>query len=271
MVLFNYYPFFDTIKISTQSTDLFGRPNGFIGFGNYADMFASDDFWQVMLRTVIFVVLTVSMKLILGLAIALPLSSGLAGTRLVRPIVLIPMAFSAAVASVVFKTMFAPRVGLFDQFLRTLGLPTPPWLTSGGWAMVAILITIAWTSMGMVIMLFMAALDSVPREVLEAASLDGVNLWQRIVHMQLPLISPTIFFLVVTETMGALKEFTIIQVLTNGGPNNATTTLTIQLYKLAFGSNVDYGTSAAHGIILMIIVGIVAFFQFRMGEKKVVY
>lgn len=271
MVLFNYYPFLDTIKISTQSTDLFGRPNGFIGLDNYKDMFESGEFWQVMLRTFVFVVLVVSLKLVLGLAIALPLSSGLAGTRIIRPIVLIPMAFSAAVTSVIFKTMFAPKVGTFDQALNAIGLPAPPWLTNGTWAMIAILITISWTSLGMVIMLFMAALDSIPKEVLEAASLDGVGLWQKILHMQIPLISPTIFFLVVTQTMGALKEFTVIKVLTGGGPNDATTTLTIQLYKLAFGSNVDYGTSAAHGIVLMIIVGIVAFIQFRMGEKKVVY
>ena len=124
MVLFNYYPFLDTIKISTQSTDLFGRPNGFIGLDNYKDMFESGEFWQVMLRTFVFVVLVVSLKLVLGLAIALPLSSGLAGTRIIRPIVLIPMAFSAAVTSVIFKTMFAPKVGTFDQALHAIGRRT---------------------------------------------------------------------------------------------------------------------------------------------------
>lgn len=271
MLLFNYYPLVDTVRISMQSTDLFGRPSGFIGLANYVEMFASTEFHMVMLRTTIFVVLVVSIKLVLGLAIALPLSSGLAGTVLVRPIVLIPMAFSAAVASVIFKTMFTPRVGTFDQMLTALGLPAPQWLTSSTWAMISVLITMSWFSMGLIIMLFMAALDSVPKEVLEASDIDGVNWWQKIIRMQLPLISPTIFFIIVTQSIAALKEFTVINVLTEGGPNSATTTLTIELYNLAFGSNVDYGRSTAHGIVLMVIVGIVAFFQFKLGEKRVVY
>ncbi len=271
MLLFNYYPFFNTIQISMQSTDLFGRPSGFIGATNYESMFASPDFGQVMLRTGIFVVGIVAIKLFLGLAIALPLSSGLAGTIFVRPIVLIPMAFSAAVTSVIFKTMFAPKTGTFDQIFSALHIPGIPWLTHPLWAILAILITISWTSMGMVILLLMSALDSIPKEVMEAASLDGVSGWRKIFSIQLPLISPTIFFIVVTQTMSALKEFTVIKILTNGGPNNATTTLTIQLYKLAFGSNVNYGVSAAYGTVLMVLVGIVAFVQFRLGERKVTY
>lgn len=267
MGLFDYWPLVSTFKLSTEATDLFGRPAGFVGFENYADMLGDPDFVRTLITTFVFMVATVLGKLACGLAIAVPLSSRLAGSRLVRPIVLIPMAFSVAIASVVFKTMFLPTSGTIDAFLGLFGIVGPAWLTDPSWAMVSVVIVDVWTNIGMVVLLLLAAIDGVPLSVLEAADIDGASWWQRIWNIQIPLITPTLFFITVTQSVQALREFTLINVLTKGGPNGATTTLTVDLYQQAFASNADYGASAARGVILMVIVGVLSFMQFRLERR----
>lgn len=268
---FSYWPLVQTIMLSVQQTDLFGNAAGFAGFDNYKNMFTSSDFLRTLLITVIFVVATVVLKLIAGLAIAIPLSTRLAGTWLIRPIVLIPMAFSVAVASVAFKAMFAPGTGVFDQLLSMLGIVGPDWLTSPKWALISTIIVDVWVGIGMATLLLMAALDSIPSNIMEAASIDGAGTIRKIFSMQLPLITPTVFFIVVTQSVAALREFTVFNVLTGGGPNGATTTLTYDLYSQAFGASADYGASAARGVVLMVIVALLTVVQFRFGERKVNY
>ncbi len=270
MLLFDYWPLVSTINLSMQTTDLFGRPAGFVGAENYTKMLTQPEFGRTLFVTLLFTVFTVAAKLVVGLAIALPLSSRLAGSRLVRPLVLIPMAFSVAIASVVFKTMFLPRSGTIDMFLSLFGIQGPSWLTDPKWAMVSVVIVDTWVSLGMVILLLLAALDNVPVSVLEAADIDGVGPWSRITSIQVPLITPTVFFLVVTQSISALREFTLLNILTKGGPDGATTTLTFDLYQKAFASNADYGASTSRGVMLMVIVGLFSWLQFRV-EKWVNY
>lgn len=270
MGLFDYWPLLSTLGLSMQSTDLFGRPDGFVGAENYQDMLTDPGFLKTLGVTALFTVGTVLGKVIAGLAIALPLSTKLRGSRLMRPIVLLPMAFSAAIAAVVFKTMYQPRSGTFDLMLGFFGIEGPAWLTSPGWALFSVILVDVWVTLGTVTLLFLAALDSVPESAMEAASLDGAQWWQKILSIQLPLITPTLFFVMVTQSVHALREFTVLNILTGGGPNGATTTLTVDLYDTGFASNADYGAAAARGVVLMLIVGLFTLMQFRL-EKKVNY
>lgn len=269
--LFSYYPLGDTVYRSMQASDLFGRPAGFVGFENYMAMLQSSEFLATLLRTLVYVVGSVGLKLLVGLAIALPLSSRLVGTVVVRPMVLIPMAFSTAVAGVVFKMMYQPEVGTFDQIFRVFGWESPGWLTDGSMAMLSVILTDLWVGIGLTVLLLISALDSIPGNVMEAASLDGVTWAKKIWYMQLPLITPTLFFIVITQTIAALRQFTLINILTEGGPNGATTTLTYDLYNIAFASNASFGESAARGVVLMVIVGVISWLQFRLGERRVNY
>lgn len=270
MGLFDYWPLVSTISLSMQSTDLFGRPAGFVGLENYTDMLTDPDFGRTLLTTFVFTFLTVTAKVVIGLAVALPLSSRLAGSRLVRPIVLVPMAFSVAIAAIVFKTMFLPRSGLIDMFLGIFGLQGPGWLSDPRWALFSVVMVDVWVNLGMVVLLLLAALDGVPKSVMEAVALDGAPWWRQILSVKIPMISPTLFFIVVTQSVMALREFTLINILTKGGPDAATTTLTFDLYQAAFASNADYGASTARGVVLMIIVGIFSLIQFQF-ERKVTY
>lgn len=269
--VFSYYPLADTIYRSTQASDLFGRPAAFVGLDNYIDMFSSTAFFSTLGTTLFYVVGSVGIKLIVGLAIAVPLSSRLIGTKFARPIVLVPMAFSTAVTAVIFKLMYQPEVGTADQILKALGITPPEWLTDPHLALISVILTDLWMGIGLSVLLLLSALDSIPTNIMEAGALDGAKSLKRFFYLQLPLITPTVFFIVITQTIAALRQFTLINILTQGGPADATTTLTYDLYNIAFASNANFGESSARGVVLMVIVGVISWLQFRIGEKRVVY
>ena len=271
-LIFSYYPLVRVIVLSFQTTDLFGRPAGFIAFQNYAAMFASPQFAKTLLTTFTYALGSVTAKLLIGLAIALPISaSGKAGL-FARPIVLVPMAVSVAVAGLVFKALFQPGFGLFDQLLATIGLPSPGWLTNPDFALVSVIMVDAWVDIGFTVLILLAGLASVPTELREAAATDGAGPFKIGLLIVIPLISPTILYLIIYHTVGALREFTVINVLTQGGPANATRTLVIDIWNLAFGSaGGNFGEASARAVVLLIIVGIVSYLQFRISNRAVHY
>lgn len=270
--LFEFYPLARTLFMSTQGTDLFGQPSGFVGAENYLRMFASGDFLRTLVTTLIFTVGTVAGKIVAGLAIAIPLSARLRGTLWLRSIVLVPMAMSVAATAVTFKAMLQPDSGPIDRLLIAFGITPPLWLTDPFWALFTVTVVDVWFSIGLAVLLFMAALDSMPEEVLEAAKVDGASSWNMTKFIRIPLVTPTIFFLTVTQSVHALRQFAIIQVMTGGGPNGATKTLTVDIYDAAFGAGTaDYGSAAARGVVLMLIVMSISAFQFLVLERRVHY
>lgn len=270
--LFQFLPLGRTFFMSFQGTDLFGQPSGFVGFKNYAAMLSSSDFLKTLVNTLIFTVATVTGKIVCGLAIAVPLSARLRGTVWLRSVVLVPMAMSVAATAVTFKTMLQPVSGPLDRFLTGFGVTPPAWLTDPLWAMVSVIVVDTWFSIGLAVLLFMAALDSIPEEVLEAAKVDGSYGWKLTRSIRIPLVTPTIFFLIVTQSVHALRQFAIIGVMTGGGPNGATKTLTVDIYDAAFGAGTaNYGAASARGVVLMLIVMAISFVQFFVLERKVHY
>jgi sn-glycerol 3-phosphate transport system permease protein len=271
-ILFDYYPLGRVVALSFQSTDLFGRPSGFVGTQNYLDMFASPEFLATLGTTFTFAIGSVALKIVCGLAIALPMSTSPRAGWLARPVVLIPMAVSVAVAGLVFKAMFQPGFGIADQILASIGLPSPGWLTNPNFALVSVIIVDTWVGIGFTVLILLAALAGVPKEVREAAAIDGAGAFRTGVSVVLPLISSSILFLVIYHTVGALREFTVINVLTQGGPANSTRTLVIDIWNLAFGSSGgNFGDASARAIVLLVVVGVVSFIQFRVSNKKVHY
>lgn len=271
-IIFDYYPLGRVVALSFQSTDLFGRPSGFVGTENYVQMFASPQFLATLGTTFMFAVGAVIAKLTLGLLIALPMSVSNRAGWLARPVVLIPMAVSVAVAGLVFKAMFQPGFGLADQILAAVGLPSPGWLTNPDFALVSVIIVDTWVGIGFTVLILLAGLASIPNEVREAAAIDGAGPIRTGISIVMPLISSSILFLVIYHTVGALREFTVINVLTQGGPADATRTLVIDIWNYAFGSSSgNFGDASARAIVLLVIVGIVSFIQFRVSNTKVHY
>ncbi|XBH21015.1 sugar ABC transporter permease [Jonesiaceae bacterium BS-20] len=271
VIVFCYYPLARTVLLSVQGSDLFGRPTGLIGLENYREMFADSDFWATLLRTLIFTLGSVVGKIAVGLALAIPLAQRVRGTVFARSIVLIPMAVSVAVAGLAFRALMTPQYGLLDQVLAVFGAGPAGWLTDSKMAMVSVILVDVWTAIGFVTLLLITALDSIDESVNEAASLDGATALRKLRNITIPLITPTLFFVVVTQSIQAMREFAVINVVTGGGPARGTHTLVFDIYTKAFGGSADYGGASARGIILLLIIGLLSAVQFGVLEKKVNY
>jgi len=272
MLVFEYWPLCRTAFMSVQGTNLFGQPTGFVGLDNYVRMFKSIDFWHTLAVTGVFTIGSVVATLLVGLAVSIPLSTRLRGTGLIRATVMIPMAVSVAAAGLAFRSIYQPETGAADQLLRLVGIDGIGWLTDPSVAIWSVIAVDAWVGLGFTVLLLLAAFDGVPEDVMEAASLDGAGPLRRIRFIALPIISPTLFFIVVTQTIGAMREFTAIQVLTQGGPADSTRTLVIDIYQAAFGSGTaDYAAASARGMVLLLLIVVVTAVQFRFLDRKVIY
>lgn len=267
--VFEFFPFFRAVYLSFTTTDLFGRPSGFAGIDNYLTMFADPNFLATLMRTLLFTVATVVLKLAIGLAVALPLSYRLRGTLWMRALVLVPMAVSTAVGTLVFRSMFAPAVGLFDQIARSMGFSDVGWLTSPKVALISVIIVDVWIGISFVILLMLVAIDGISGEVVEAANLDGCTGGRYVRHIVIPGISPMLLVLAVTQSMAAMREFTIFQVLTAGGPGNSTRVLVLDIYDLAFGGGTaNFSEASARGIVLFVLILILTLIQFRLSRRQ---
>ena len=272
VLAFNYWPLARTVWLSLHTTDLFGRTGEFTGADNFTEMLSSGAFWHSMLVTLAFTAGSVGTKLVLGLLIAVPLASRARGTVLARAVVLVPMAVSVAVAGLVFRTLFQPGFGLVDQALASVGVPSPGWLTNPDTALTTVIIVDGWAGLGFTVLILLAALGAVPDEVVEAARLDGAGPIRRTWSVLLPLISPSVFFLMIVQTVDAIREFTVINVVTGGGPADATRTLVMDVWLRAFGpAGGDYGPASARALVLLLLVGVITAIQFGVVEKRVHY
>lgn len=267
--IFEFFPFFRALFLSFTTVDLFGRPAGFAGLDNYIRMFSDPNFLATLGRTLLFTIASVILKLAIGLAVALPLSYRLKGTLWMRSLVLVPMAVSTAVGTLVFRSMFAPAVGFFDQIAQAIGLDSVGWLTSPRVALISVIIVDLWIGISFVILLMLVAIDGISSEVVEAANLDGCTGFRYVRHIIIPGIAPMLLVLAVTQSMAAMREFTIFQVLTGGGPGTSSTTLVLDIYQLAFGGGTaDFAGASARGMILFVIILLLTLFQFRLSRRQ---
>lgn len=268
---FVLYPFVRVLMMSVQGSDLFGRPTGWIGLHNYARIFGDPQTLTVLGRTAAFVLGVVAGRLVFGLAVAIPLARKGIGRALFRRLLVSPMAVSVAGAATAFSVIFSP-IGLINSILADLGRSPVGWLTDPSVALFSVIVVTIWTDIGFTILLLVAALDAIDPDVMEAADIDGASAPRRLFAITMPLISPTLFFIVVTGTIGAVRAFGQIRILTNGGPANATTTLVYELYLQAFGAgSQDFGLASALGVVLFVIVCALAIIQFGGIERRVHY
>jgi len=270
IAVFAYWPIIENLYLSLTSWDFISPEPFFVGFSNYTALFASESFQNVLWITVVWVVVVVGVSLLLGVALAALFSMKLPGTTAVTGIVFAPHVISGAAIAAVWLFIFDQNYGLARVAFNMFGLDSPAWTTDANWALAALLIVSIWKGVGFVAIVYLAAMQGLPSEVLEAARIDGANRWQTFSRITLPLLSPTTFFLVITQTISAFQAFDIIAVMTGGGPASATTTLSWFIYDQAFQrSNVGY--SAAAGTVMFVILMIITALQFKFIEKKVHY
>ena len=269
IAVFYYWPIVKNIVSSLQQTNAFGRNPEFVGLQNYSDVFSSPDLGSAMFNTLLYtliVLLGIPLSVIIASIIELP---GLKFKRLYRILYFMPyLAMPMAVAQV-WKIVYNGQFGLFNQILRGLGVNDPPyWLVTPGWALAAVALFGLWASIGFNVIILSAGLKSIPRELYEAASIDGASRWRQFRSITVPLLSPSIFFLAIMTTISGFQLFgALYAMIGTGNPTEPRTRSLVSLfYREAFVNN-NQGMGAAIAIVIFLLVAAVTVVQF-LGQKK---
>lgn len=268
--LFTYWPMIQNGYLSTVRWDMIAPVKIPVGLDNYAWLAADPTFRRVVLNTVVFAVAAVGLSLLLGLAIALLLNRPLRWRDGARAVIFAPTLLSGAAIGIVWVYVFDARFGPVAQALSWIGLASPRWLDDPAWAMPAIVIVYVWKNVGFATVIFLAGLQAIPKDLYEAARIDGAGAWWRFRSVTLPMLSPISFFLLVTSILGTFQSFDIVQVMTRGGPVNATNTLIYYVYEQGFVA-FNAGRAAAAALVLFVAMFGITLLQLRVGEGRVHY
>lgn len=242
----------------------------YIGLQNYSFLLSDRRFWNAMGNSVYYTLLSVPLGMAFSLGIALVLNQKLKGTYLFRTLFFMPVVSSWVAVSIIWLTLLDPQVGIVNYVLTSLGLPSINWLGDPRSAMPAIVIINIWKGAGFNMVIWLAGLQAIPKELYEAASIDGASRLAAFRKLTLPLLAPTTFFMAVTGVIGALQVFTPVYVLTKGGPLDSTNTAVYHIYRRAF-QDFDFGYAAAQSWILFAVIFGVTVLQFwyrrRYGDE----
>jgi sn-glycerol 3-phosphate transport system permease protein len=269
--VFLFYPLGKTVYFGFFQTDPFFGNKENVGFDQYLDVLGSSDFHHSLLVTLEFAVLTVGLGLALGLALAVLANQRLKGITVFRTIFSSTVATSVAVSSLLWLVLFQPSIGLFNQFLDAVGHEQPvQWLLDESTALYAVAATTIWQNLGLTFIILIAGLQGIPDDLYESARVDGASGWTQFVHITVPMLSPTLLFASVILTINAFKSFGQIDLLTEGGPNDATNVIVYSIYQEAF-QNRNPGVASAQAVILFLILVVLSFVQFNVLERRVHY
>ena len=242
----------------------------FIGFGNYVDMFTSDPFfWQAVFVTLYFTIVGVSLQIILAFAAALLLNTKVKGMNLFRTMFYIPSLVPVIVSSALWMWLYNPQFGLFNIILTSFGLPPLKWVYGINSVIPSLILMSVW-GIGNIIIIFLAGLQDIPKELMEAVEIDGGNVWHRFRHIILPLMTPIILYNIVIGIINGFQTFTQPYIMTNGGPANASLFYVLHLYKQAFlFSKMGYASAMAWFVFIM--TGIISIIIFKTSSGWVFY
>jgi ABC-type sugar transport system permease subunit len=268
--VFVFYPMFRTIYLSFFLTDQAGEAAIFVGLENYTYLLESDAFLNSIKATFLFVLYTVPTGIIIALVLALLANEKLRGIGIFRTIYASTMGISVAASSVVWLFLFHPSVGMFNKLLNIFNLPQIEWLLDPTWALFSVSLSTIWLNTGFSFLIILGGLQNIDEHLYESARIDGASYWYRLKRITIPMLSPTLFFIITISLINAFQTFGQIDILTKGGPSQSTNLIVYSIYKEAF-INYQFGTASAQAVFLFICILIVTILQFKLGEKKVHY
>lgn len=270
------YPILFAFWISLHDWSLIPRDFPFIGVQNYIKAFADDLTTKSLKNTLIYTIGAVPVGMLLSLALALVMNIDRLPLRtFFRAVYFVPVITSWVAVSFVWRWLFEPRWGLVNALLADVGITGIKWLASPVWALPAIMIVAIWKGLGYNMVIFLAGLQGIPRELREAATIDGANRWQSFWAITFPLLNPTIVFITVTAMIGSLQVFTPAVIMTTvqgeaGGPINSTRVMVYHIYSMAFRNN-QLGYGAALAFVLFALILLVTIVQLRLTQRDVGY
>ncbi|NGM70554.1 sugar ABC transporter permease [Natronolimnobius sp. AArcel1] len=269
--VFLYYPAAQAVNLSLYETLQFGTQRVWAGFGNYSYLLTSSDYHSSIVVTIVFSLIVIIGVMAISLVVSYLIYEVNIGTSSYLIAAIWPYALPPAVAGIVFFYIIHPSLGVLTQPIQAIFGVNIDWFTQGGQAFIVVTVAVIWKQIGYNVIFMIAALNNVPDALGEVADLDGVGRFQRLVRVYMPLISPTLIFLVVMNTIYAFfHTFAFIDILTQGGPGGATNIMIYDLYRNAFEFN-NHGLASAQSVILFLVVGLLMFAQLRLSDKYAHY
>ncbi len=271
LVVFLYYPIFQTFRLSLYRVAFLGLKKKFIGFENFVSLFKDPDYLHTVVITIVIAAAIVVIGMSLSLAISVLANQKIRGGRIYRLLLIWPYALSPAVAGVIWLFMFSPGYGIVNYILSLTIHMEPNWLGDPYLAVILIIVVSIWKNLGYNIVFYLAALQNVDTGVLEAAAIDGAGPWRRFWSITFALLSPTTFFLLITNITYAFFDiFGTVDIMTKGGPMDGTNVMIYNLYRDGF-QYYKTGSAAAQSVILFVGVIVLTIIQFRTSGRRVHY
>ena len=266
LVVFFFIPFFQTVILSFQdySYDIYNAT--FVGLQNYIALFKNPIFYKVLVNTFIYLIVAVPILAILPLFLAILLNQQIKGVTIYKILIYLPVIVSIVVAAIAFKWLYAEQ-GILNYLVNLLGFESIGWLTDPNWALYSVILVTIWKGIGYYMMIYLAALMSVPKELYEACDIDGASFLRKHLTVTIPHIMPTIALVVTISSISAMKVFAEIYVMTKGGPLNSSKTIVYYIYERAF-ENLDLGYASALAVVLLLIVMVFSLVNILCFERK---
>ncbi|MGB2695379.1 MAG: sugar ABC transporter permease [Dehalococcoidia bacterium] len=288
---FVFYPLAKSVYLGFFINDAFGRRQVYVGFDQYRDVLTSSAFISSLLATATFTLYTVVPALAIGTFLAVLANQKLPGIVVFRTIFSSTLAASVAITAVLWLVLLHPTIGVANDALGAVGLSRVNWLTDGGWAvsehgnpvaqvwawfsdpnwaLISVSLATIWMNIGLFTVIVLAGMQTIPDELYESARIDGAGRWAQFWHVTLPMLSPTLFFASVIGVIFAFQAFGQIDILTQGGPVDASNVILYSIYKEGF-ENFRYGAASVQAIALFFIMLALTLVQFRLLERRVFY
>lgn len=268
--LFLFYPMIKTLYLSFFLTDMAGTPTVFVGLDNYIQLYTSDIFRKSFISTFLFVLYIVPSSIIIALFLAVLANEKLKGVGLFRTMYSSTMGISVAAGSIFWMYLFNPSMGLLNEALGVIGIDSIGWLTDPDWALIAISLTTIWMNIGFTFLILLGGLQSIDQSLYENANIEGAGYFRKLFLITVPMLSPTLFFVLVVTIINAFQTFGQIDILTKGGPQYETNLIVYSIYREAF-VNRQFGPASAQAVVLFVIILIMTAIQFKFAERKVHY
>lgn len=276
LLFFTAGPMLASFYMSFTSWTMLSPPK-WVGLGNYTTLATGDPlFYTSIYNTVYYVIFSVPLGMVVSLLLALLLNQKVKGISILRTIFYLPSVTNLVAISVLWVWIFNPEFGLLNNVLRTMGIEGPYWLQSETWSKPSLILMSLW-SVGGGMIIYLAALQSIPQQLYEAAELDGANIWHKLKSITIPMLTPAIFFNLIMSIIGSFQVFTQAYVMTQGkspgtegGPANSTLFYVLYLYKKAF-QQFKMGYASAMAWVLFVVILVLTLIQFKLSKRWVYY
>lgn len=261
LAAFTYWPIIRSIWFSFHDVLLGDASIYWLGLENYQRLLGDRLFWKTLGNTAFYTLITVPLSITVALLLAVALDSKLRGMAIYRSAFFYPVMIPSVAAGMVWVFLYAPGYGAINEALSTFGLPQIDWLNNSSLALPAIMFMSIWKYSGYFMLILLAALKLVPSDLYEAARLDGVSGWHQLIHITVPLISPTLYFVIIIGLLHSYQIFDYVYVMTQGGPADATNVLTFYIYQTGFQyQDIGYASTLANTLLLSVLalIGLIA-------------